>query len=115
MIHSIHQRVLVTGYAQAPRGACEADQSGSIGVALEIDPATDMITDAEFMTVSDLVGRFCRDLVVGYSLSQGIDPLLHKLSKVLLVPSQQAFLMALRSAAQRYWERTKRRAAPPGA
>jgi len=78
-------------------------------VVLEIDTATDTIVDAEFMMTTELARRFCREQVVGYSLADGIEPLLHNVAKVLLLPSQQAFVMALRSAAQRYWERTGRR------
>jgi len=78
-------------------------------VILEIDPATDTIVAAEFMVNTELARRFCAERVVGYSLRQGIEPLLQELARVLLIPSQQAFLMALRSAVQRYWERAGNR------
>lgn len=108
------KRVLTSGYAQAPRGTCLADRVSTAGVVLEIDTATDTIVDAEFMMTTELARRFCREQVVGYCLGDGIEPLLQELAQVLLIPSQQAFIMAVRSAAQRYWERSGRRFAGTG-
>jgi len=107
------RRVLVSGYAQAPRGTCLTTRADTAGVVLEIDSATDTIVDAEFMMTTELGRRFCREQVVGYSLANGIEPLIQELSRSLLIPSQSAFVRALRSAAQRYWERTGRRAEIP--
>lgn len=101
--------VLASGYAQAPRGTCLAERWGSVGVVLEIDPATHTIVDAEFMLNTELARRFCRERVVGYCLAEGVEPLLREMALSLAIPSQQAFIMAVRSAVQRYWERVSPR------
>lgn len=105
--------VLTSGYAQAPRGTCLSERFGTAGVVLEIDPTTHTIVDAEFMLTTDLARRFCRERVVGYCLAQGIDPLVREMARSLVIPSQQAFIMAMRSAVQRYWERFGRPARVP--
>ena len=104
--------VLVSGYALTPKGTTLHEQLKTFGVVLEIDTESDTIVDAAFMLLSDLGRDFCRRLVVGYNLNEGVDPLLARVSDALLLPSQPAITMALRAAVQRYQERTSRKRRP---
>lgn len=100
--------VLVTGYAKAPEGTSMHQVFRHAGVVLAIDPVTDTIVDAEFTFVTRLARRFVRDLVVGYELDRGLEPLFKELEERYLAPSQQALMVAIRSAVQRYSERQER-------
>lgn len=107
-------RVLVSGSALAPKGAVLTEQPQQISVVLEVETATDTIVDAAFAIGTDLAASFCKRLVVGYDLKQGIDPLARELAAALLLPVQPAVMMALRSAVQRYTERVGRDRQPGG-
>lgn len=98
------QTVMVTGHAKAPQGTSMYERYKYAGVVLEIDPATETIVDAEFTFITQLAQRFCRDLVVGYRLSEGLEPLIAAFRRRYAAPSQQAVIMALRVAAQRFYE-----------
>lgn len=82
------------------------------GVVLEIDPSTQTIVDAEFTFVTGLAQRFFRQVVVGYDLSRGLEPLFQEIGERYLAPSQSAIISALRAAVQRYHE-TGDRGRPP--
>lgn len=102
--------VLVTGYAKAPLGTAMQEVYRYAGIVLEIDPQTDTIVDAEFTFITDLARRYLRRLLVGYSLRQGLDPLVERICSHYFAPSQQAIIVALRAAVQRYQERSQRSA-----
>lgn len=81
------------------------ERYGHCGVVLEIDAKTNRIVEAEFTVVTDLANGFLRNLLVDYDLSQGVDPLAELIRQYYLAPSQDAMIVALRSAVQRYMER----------
>lgn len=96
--------VLVTGYAKAPQGTSMYEIYRHAGIVLEIDIETHKILDVEFTMVADLTKNFFKKLVVGYSLEDGLDSLIERIKQYYFAPSQQAIIVALQSANQRYWE-----------
>jgi len=94
--------VLVTGYAKAPQGTSMYEVFKHVGIVLEIDPRTDTIVDAEFTVVTDVASRFLRELLKGYNLRQGLEPLLTTIRQRYFAPSQEALIKAVRVAVQRY-------------
>lgn len=104
MAQGTGQTIMVTGYAKAPQGTSMYEQFRHAGVVLEIDPATETIVDAEFTFVTQLAQRFCRGMVIGYRLGKGLEPLVADFRTRYAAPSQQAVIMALRVAVQRYHE-----------
>ncbi|HHY95783.1 MAG TPA: DUF3870 domain-containing protein [Firmicutes bacterium] len=98
--------ILVTGYAKAPQGTSMYEVYKHAGIVLEIDPLTHTIVDAQFTVVTPLAGRFLRDLLVGYQLERGLDPLIQEIRHRYLAPSQEALIKALRVAVQRYQDRS---------
>ncbi|MBO1002767.1 DUF3870 domain-containing protein [Pseudogracilibacillus auburnensis] len=96
--------VLVTGYAKAPQGTSMYEIYRHAGIVLEIELKTHTIIDVEFTMVADLTKKFFKKLVVGYSLEDGLDGLISRIKQFYFAPSQQAIIVALQSANQRYWE-----------
>lgn len=94
--------VLVTGYAKAPQGTSMYEVFKHVGIVLEIDPRTDTIVDAEFTVVTDVASRFLSEMLRGYNLRQGLEPLLTTIRQRYFAPSQEALIKAVRVAVQRY-------------
>lgn len=78
------------------------EQFKSITVLLEIDTETEEIVDCAFTVLTPLTNRFMRELIVGYSLRMGLDPLLEVLREHVLLNSQRAMIKALQAAYDRY-------------
>jgi hypothetical protein len=99
---------LVTGYSKAPQGTSMYEIYKHVGIVLEIELSTHKIVKAEFTFVADLTKEFFNKLIVGYDLSQGLDPLIARIRAHYIAPSQQAVIVALQSAVQRYWDYVKK-------
>ncbi|WP_067724965.1 DUF3870 domain-containing protein [Oceanobacillus damuensis] len=96
--------VLVTGYAKAPQGTSMYENYKHAGIILVINTETNKIENASFTFISELTTTFFQNLLVGYDLSNGLDELIKRIQNHYLAPSQQAVIVALKSAAQRYWD-----------
>lgn len=96
--------ILVTGYSKAPQGTSMYEVFKHAGIVLEVDIETHEIVDVEFTFIADLTKRFFRKLIVGFRLDQELDLLIQRIQNHYFAPSQQAIIVALRSAAQRYWD-----------
>jgi hypothetical protein len=96
--------VLVTGFAQLPKGTTLSEQYKSIAVVLVINTQTEEIEDAEFTLLTDLMNYYLSNLLKGYCLKNGIEPLMNLFRAKCLAPSQGAIIQAIRSAWDRYQE-----------
>lgn len=96
--------VLVTGYSKAPQGTSMYEVYRHAGIVLEVELGTHKIVDVEFTMVAELTKNFFKKLVVGYSLADGLDELIDRIKTYYYAPSQQAIIVALQAANQRYWE-----------
>jgi hypothetical protein len=96
--------VLVSGYAQAPRGTGMSETMTWIGVVLEVDCTTHAIVGADATFVTDLARDFFRRLVMGYKLTDGLEGLLALVDKRIHTPSTNSLQVALKAAFQRYVE-----------
>jgi hypothetical protein len=99
---------LVTGYSKSPQGTSMYEVYKHAGLVLEIDLDTNKIVDVEFTFIADLTKDFFKRLIVGYDLEQGLDPLIRRIKQYYFAPSQQAIIVALESAVQRYWASKKK-------
>lgn len=98
------QTVLITGFAQLPKGTSLYEQNKIIGVVLVVDTERKIIQDAEFTLLTELANAYLKSIVKGYDMEQGINPLIEAIRKKILMPSQGALIRALRSAWDRYYE-----------
>lgn len=99
----VMETVLVAGYSKAPQGTPMQEVYRHIGVILEINIRTNIIENASFTFISELTTDFCRRLIINYDLTNGHDEIINRIKKHYLVPSQQALIVAFKSALQRYW------------
>lgn len=100
--------VLVTGYSNAPQHTSMYEVYRHAGIVLEIDLETNVILDVEFTFIAELTKTFFKRLVVGYSLDNGLEPLVLRIRSHYFAPSQQSVVVALQSAVQRYWDNVQR-------
>ncbi|RNB87671.1 DUF3870 domain-containing protein [Brevibacillus fluminis] len=98
------QTVLVTGYSKAPQGTSMYEVYKHAGIVLEVHMETHRIVGVEFTFVAGLTKDFFERLVVGYELDKGLEPLIKRIQDHYFAPSQQAIIVALQSAVQRYWD-----------
>lgn len=95
---------LVTGYAKAPQGTSMYEVYKHAGIALEVDLSSHIIVAAEFTFITELSKDFFQRLLIGYDLTNGLEPLVHRIQEHYFAPSQHAIIVALQSAVQRYWD-----------
>ncbi|GIM46552.1 hypothetical protein DNHGIG_21010 [Collibacillus ludicampi] len=96
--------VLVAGFAQLPKGTTLYEVQKVIGFVMVVDRKTDTIMDASFTFVMDLTNQFISQLVKGYDLKLGMDPLVERIRNQVFVPALGAIIQAIRSAFDRYFE-----------
>lgn len=96
--------VLVSGYAQAPKGTGMSEQMTWVGVVLEINCKTHRVLRADGTFITDLAGNFFSEKVLGYNLLEGFDGLANILEMHMHTPSKSALIMACQAAFQRYTE-----------
>lgn len=106
---SSEQTILVSGYAQAPKGTPMYEVHKWAGVVLEIDVSSNRIVAAECLLLTSLARDFCARLLVGYDLSAGLDPLIELMTARLQTPSRDSIVVAVRTAVQRYMEFRRQR------
>lgn len=102
------QTALVTGYSKTPQGTSMYELYKHAGIVLEIDLNTNTVVNVEFTFVAELTKDFFKRLVVGYNLEKGLEPLIERINKHYFAPSQQAIIVALQIAVQRYWDSVKK-------
>ena len=93
----------MAGYSKTPQGTVLHELYKHTGVILEINVTTNIIENVSFTFISDLTSDFCKRLILNYDLSNGLDGVIENIKKHYLVPSQQALIVALKAAVQRYW------------
>jgi hypothetical protein len=108
LIH-ILDTVIVTGYAKAPQGTSMYELYKHVGIVLEINHKTHTIERADFTFVTGLTKDFFERILIGYSLNEGLDPLIQTIKEHYFAPSQPAMIVALQSAVQRYWDFTSKK------
>ena len=96
--------LIVTGYAKAPQGTSMYEMYKHAGIVLEVDLTEHKIVNAEFTFITELTQNFFRKLLIGYCLADGIEPLIERIQNYYFAPSQQAIIVALQAAIQRYWD-----------
>lgn len=101
---SDNRTVLVSGYAQAPRGTGMSETLTWIGVLLEIDLKTHVIVAADATFVTELARDFFRRTVTGYCLTDGLEGLFALIDNRIHTPSKNSLQTALQAAFQRYVE-----------
>jgi hypothetical protein len=97
--------IICAGYARLPKSISPNQVHGVLGVELEVDPADGgKIIDAVCTTVPSLGEKFILELLVGYSLDEGIEPVVKEIRSRYFNVAQKAVISALEEAYRRYLE-----------
>ena len=96
--------IIVSGFAQLPKGSTAYEAFKVVGVVLVIDPDTTQIIDADFTFVTTLSAKFLASIIVGYYLNQGIEPLLARIRERCFLSSQASIIQAVRACYIHYAE-----------
>lgn len=94
--------VLVTAYAKAPQQTAYYEIYKYIGVVLEINKETHIVTDASATFMTPTAQNYFTRLVVGTNFKEDISELLEEIKANYLAPSQNSLLVAVKVAHQRY-------------
>jgi hypothetical protein len=94
--------VLVSGFAQTPKGTPLNEMYKHIGVQLLVDRKSNRIIKSDFSVISSLTKEVLQDLVQGYCIDEPFGNLENKIKKHMSIPSLGAVLQAIKSAIDRY-------------
>jgi hypothetical protein len=97
-----NRTVLFTGYARLPAGITAAKLSDVVGVAVEVDPETGKIVNAECTLATSLARDFFRRLVVGSGLDTEFASIVRTLESRYQGSAQKALVTALRTVLEKY-------------
>jgi hypothetical protein len=101
---SENKTVMISGYAQAPRGTGMSETMTWIGVVLEVDLKSHTIIAADATFVTELARDFFRRTVTGYCLTDGLEGLVARIDNRIHTPSKNSLQTAIQAAFQRYVE-----------
>lgn len=94
--------ILVSGFAQTPKGTPVNETYKHIGAILLIDKNTNRIIKSDFTVVSDLTKEILQDLIQDYCIDEPFENLVNKTKRHMAIPSMGAILQAIKSAIERY-------------
>jgi hypothetical protein len=101
--HKCRDTILVTGYARLPEAEGRGDQS-FFGITMEVDPRGDIILDGECSCSFEVGRKFFTSLLIGRSLTNDLDDIVHDFETRAAVPSQKTIIRSLQNAYNRYRE-----------
>lgn len=96
------ETLLFTGYAKLPAAITAEKLFEEVGIAVEVDPQTSEIIDADCTLATRVAREFFRKQLVGYQMNAGIDPLIKKLDRQYHGSARKALVTALKSMFDRY-------------
>lgn len=98
----MYDTVFITGRAKLAEGLTAQIVYGIITVGLMIDKKTGEIMDAEFTLSTEAAKKFLRQVVLGYSLNDGLEPLLNIIDQRYYGDANKAIKAALKDIYKHY-------------
>ncbi|GFN22263.1 DUF3870 domain-containing protein [Thermanaeromonas sp. C210] len=96
------ETILITGYARLPSTITAYKLYEVVGVAVEVKPKDGEIVDVDCSLVPDITRKIIRKAVVGYKLSDGIDPLTERIERRYCGSAREAVVAAFRSIYEKW-------------
>ena len=96
--------VLLSGYAKLPLNTTAEAIYKTIVIAAEVDMTQHCIVKVECSLVTSLARDFVAQLMEGYDLTQGIEPLVKQFEEKYWGSARKAIIVALRMMYTRYKE-----------
>jgi hypothetical protein len=101
-VSKARKEIFFSGYAKLPAGITATEMYKVIGVVVVIDPETEIIGEAD-CTLATEVGRiFVKNIMTGYSMAQGIEPLLRTVDARYQGSAKKAIITALKIINDKY-------------
>jgi len=97
-----NRTILLTGYARLPAGITASKLFDVVGVAVEVDPETGKIVNAECTLATSLARDFFRRLVVGSGLETEFASIVRTLESRYQGNAQKALVSALKGVLEKY-------------
>ncbi|MEL7564560.1 MAG: DUF3870 domain-containing protein [Dehalobacterium sp.] len=94
--------VLVSGFAQTPKGTPLNEIYKSTSAILLVDKRTHCVINSDFCVVSPLTREVLQKLIQGYCLAEPFENWANKVKNLVTIPSLEAILQAAKSAIKRY-------------
>ena len=94
--------IYISSFAKLPLEIPAAEVYKVLDVGLIINVDTEIIEGASFTLVTDEAKAFLRQMIVGYDLHNGIEPLLNKIKERFYGTSQKAVCVALNIVYEKY-------------
>lgn len=99
---STTKTVFVAGYARLPQGMAAKHMFESMTITAEIEPKYGVILAADCTLITDLGKNFIRELLRGYSLHDGIEPLIQQIQTCYKGKATSALIAALKDLDHQY-------------
>ncbi|TYR81368.1 DUF3870 domain-containing protein [Priestia megaterium] len=94
--------VMLAGHAKLPQGMAASDIYQTLTVTLETDSKYGVVLDASCTLATDHAQHFFRQLLKGYSLLDGIEPILQVIERHYVGKAQSALVAATKDAYKQY-------------
>jgi hypothetical protein len=98
----LKKKVMLAGHAKLPQGMAASDIYQTLTVTLEADFKYWVILDASCTLATGHAQNFLGQLLKGYSLLDGLDPILSTIEKHYYGKAQSALVAAIKDAYKHY-------------
>ena len=98
----ITNNLFIAGYARLPQGMAAKHMFESMTITAEIEPKYGVILAADCTLITDLGKHFIRELLRGYSLNDGIEPIIQQIQASYKGKATSALIAALRDLDHQY-------------
>jgi hypothetical protein len=99
---SMPRTVFLAGHGRLPQSTAAQSQYENVVITVEIDPKYSVVVRASCNLVTDLARDFLANLFVGYSLRDGIEPLIEEVKRCYQGKAQNALIAALKDLGRTY-------------
>ncbi len=99
---AMQQQILFSGYAKLPTGITASEISSVVGVMAVIDVEKGIIIEADCTLATELARRHVAEAIGGYSLQDGIEPLVQVIERIYQGNAKRAIITALRIIHDKY-------------
>ncbi len=94
--------VMLAGHAKLPQRMAAKSMYDSLTLTVEIDPKYGVVLDASCTLATRHAQKFIGQILKGYSLMDGIEPMTNEIEGFYHGKAQQALIAAIRDVYQQY-------------
>lgn len=99
---SKHESVFFSGYAKLPSGITATEMYRIIGVMIVVDMETETVMEADCTLITETGRNFVRNIIAGFCLANGIEPLLRTIDLRYQGNAKKAIISALKIIYDKY-------------